>query len=202
MLRTFSKSIFSAILLITAETVAAPNYKPSHPPQFVQKWPELFNHKKHLEKFKQMGVSCTECHTFSVKANTSDPLLPGVSKGYLIPDKKICHDCHLGKINIPRSNECVLCHTNTHDLMPESHKLNWKSRHGTFAEMDRDSCRECHSDKNCTQCHVQRDTSKPQVHRPNFRISHSIEARMNPQKCVTCHTTVNSCVMCHTRGIK
>lgn len=200
MLHIFNNTVIA--ILFSTVSFAAPNYSPKHPVQFVKPWPKIFDHSKHSEKFKSMNISCSECHTFSVKSAASDPLSPGVPKGFLKPDRKICHDCHLGKVNLPRSNECTLCHTNTHDIMPDSHNLNWKKRHGTFAQMDRDSCRECHSEKTCSQCHSQRDISKPQVHRPNFRISHSIEARANPQKCVTCHTTINTCVQCHTKGVK
>ncbi|MCC6276655.1 MAG: hypothetical protein IT289_01925 [Oligoflexia bacterium] len=163
---------------------------------------DIFDHKRHSESFKKMSISCTDCHTFSVKAVTGDPTAKGVPAGYLKPQSQVCHQCHMAKITVPRPNQCTLCHTNVGALMPKSHGAGWKSRHGRFAQTDPDSCKECHSENSCTKCHSQRDAARPNVHRPSFRFSHSVEARSNPQSCVVCHSNTATCTQCHTKGLK
>ncbi|MBK9294992.1 MAG: hypothetical protein IPM57_11235 [Oligoflexia bacterium] len=162
----------------------------------------LFSHKAHQNAFNKTEISCTKCHNFSVKPKGSDPLAEGVPSGLLKVSRKVCHECHMGKISLPRPNQCTLCHKNVEKLMPESHKKNWAKRHGHIAQLNSDACKDCHTDKTCTQCHTQRDTLKPNVHRPNFRLTHSIEARANPQSCVVCHANTSSCTQCHTRGLR
>ncbi|HPI40017.1 MAG TPA: cytochrome c3 family protein [Pseudobdellovibrionaceae bacterium] len=163
---------------------------------------DLFSHKNHLESFKKTGISCTNCHSFSLKSNPSDPLAPGVPKGLIKPSPKICHECHHGKVQLPRPSQCTLCHISPKLLEPKNHKMNWSKRHGLFAQSDSDSCLQCHSQNNCTECHQQKNKLKPKVHKANFRSFHSIEARSNPQSCVACHSTSNTCTNCHTRGFK
>lgn len=163
---------------------------------------QLFTHKAHQKAFKKTEVSCTNCHSFATKPEGNDPLSEGVPKGLIKADRKVCHECHMGKISLPRPNQCTLCHKNVNKLMPDSHKQNWKYRHGKIAQSNSEACKDCHNDKTCTQCHTQRDTLKPAVHRPNFRLTHSIEARANPQSCVTCHANTSSCTQCHTRGLR
>lgn len=163
---------------------------------------QLFNHKNHRTVFSKNGVACTDCHTFSIKSQSFDPLSPNVGGGNLKPNRKTCHECHLDKVDMPRPNQCTLCHLNVQKLAPENHKLSWKQRHGRFAQIDSDSCKQCHTDtQTCTQCHTQRNTLKPSVHRPNFRMMHSIEARSNPASCVTCHSTTSTCLQCHKGGL-
>ncbi len=163
----------------------------------------LFDHKKHKVPMKDSNISCSDCHDFSVKSPAFDPLAKNVGSGYIQGNKKVCHECHLGKVEVARVNQCSLCHQNPDKLIPPSHKLAWKKRHGQFAQMDPSSCNGCHRDNqnSCNNCHVQKNTMKPMVHRPNFRLTHSIEARSNPARCTTCHTNTNSCLQCHQRGI-
>lgn len=163
---------------------------------------QLFSHNKHANTFDNLSIHCTQCHTFGVKANTSDPTDSGVDQSYLKPGRALCHQCHLRSLPLPVSNQCNLCHSNPDELAPNSHKVNWKFRHGSLAQMDRDACKECHTESKCLSCHGQRDGAKPQVHRANFRLFHSIEARANPQKCTTCHGTINMCVECHSGGTR
>lgn len=170
-------------------------------PTFVKPIPDLFVHKSHLEAFRQSGIACADCHSFSIKTNTSDPTSSGVGEGYLRVDRSVCHQCHLGKVNVPRSNQCILCHRDPQFLAPASHHRNWRQRHGQQALQDPDSCLACHNQKTCSECHSQRNPSKPIVHRANFRLTHSIEARANPQSCATCHASLNTCIQCHTKGL-
>lgn len=171
-------------------------------PKLVKPMKSLFSHKNHLESFKKLDVSCTTCHSFSVKTQASDPLAEGVEAGLIKPDRKTCHQCHMEAISLPRPNQCTLCHADLKELMPKDHSQNWKVRHGRFAQIDQDACKKCHANKTCSECHTQRDALKPAVHRPNFRVTHSIEARAHPQSCVTCHSTNNSCTQCHTKGLR
>lgn len=169
-------------------------------PTLVAPLKRLFSHSEHEAPFLRMNVACTECHSFSVKTGPFDPLAPEVKKGFLMPDRKICHQCHLEKIQQPRRNQCTLCHQDTREIMPADHKNSWRIRHGQFAQADADSCKQCHSPRTCTECHTQRDLAKPAVHRPNFLMTHSIQARANPQSCVACHTSPSQCTDCHSRG--
>ncbi len=163
----------------------------------------LFDHKKHAAPLKDTKITCNDCHSFSIKSPSFDPLAKNVGTGYLQPSKKICHECHLGRVEVARVNQCSLCHINPEKLAPPSHKLAWKKRHGRFSQMDPTSCNDCHKDNqnSCTNCHTQRNTLKPIVHRPNFRLTHSVAARANPASCVTCHTNSNSCLQCHQKGL-
>lgn len=159
----------------------------------------LFDHKKHSKAFAG-SVSCTDCHSFSVKTNTGDPLSLSVPKGFLKPDNRVCHLCHLHSLKQPTPNQCILCHTYTREIMPESHKLNWGFRHGRMAQSAPETCKECHQESTCGKCHTQRDALKPMVHRPNFRLTHGIEARSRPESCASCHSTTNTCTKCHSTG--
>ena len=163
----------------------------------------LFNHKKHNEYLKDTNITCTDCHDFGVKSSSFDPTAKNVGAGFIVPDKKVCHQCHLGKVEVARVNQCTLCHINPEKLAPDSHRLAWKKRHGQFAQMNPASCNDCHKDNqnSCTNCHTQKISMKSIVHRPNFRLTHSIEARANPASCVTCHASTKFCLDCHTRGI-
>lgn len=164
---------------------------------------QLFNHKKHTSAFSQTKLNCTDCHSFSVKSPGFDPLSINVGSGYLMPNRKVCHECHLGKVQVARVNQCSLCHLYPEKLAPESHKLSWPKRHGQFAQMDSNSCTACHKDNqnSCNNCHSQRNTVNSVVHRANFRLTHSIEARANPARCLACHTVANRCTDCHIKGI-
>lgn len=169
-------------------------------PLLVTPLKELFHHKAHQESFAKNGVSCTDCHTFSVKTQTSDPLAAKVPAGLLRPDRMVCHQCHLQAVKTAAQNQCALCHGQKGGVMPESHHLNWKLRHGRMAQQNPESCAECHKEAGCGDCHTQRDTLKPSVHRPNFRYTHSIEARAKPQSCTACHSTSTMCINCHSQG--
>lgn len=190
-----SQIIFSVLFLFNSHYVFAVETR--------QSIKELFDHKKHKDSFKSTGIACVDCHQFSVKSPSFDPLAKNVGAGYLKVNRMVCHECHLGKVQVARVNQCSLCHLHPEKLAPPSHKLNWKKRHGNQAQMDPDSCNGCHQENqnSCNNCHTQRNTLKPMVHRPNFRLTHGIEARSNPASCVTCHTNTNSCIQCHKAGL-
>lgn len=162
----------------------------------------LFSHKVHGGLVDKKQVSCTDCHSFAVKSNGFDPLAKNVESGFLAMGSKVCHECHLGKVEGPRVNQCSLCHEEPEKLKPRDHDLAWRQRHGSFAQMNPESCKSCHQENqnSCLQCHAQRNTLKPMVHRPNFRMTHSISARANPASCVACHTNMSTCIQCHKGG--
>ena len=169
-------------------------------PVFNQPLRELFVHSKHKEAFGKLGVRCTDCHTFAIKPKESGPVGPAVPSQFLQPPARICHQCHLGKVALARPNQCILCHANTQSLMPEDHLLSWRIRHGKMAQLDRQSCNQCHTTSSCSTCHLKNDTMNPVVHPPNFRLTHSIRVRADPQSCIMCHKSASFCKDCHTGG--
>ncbi|OFZ22529.1 MAG: hypothetical protein A2X94_02700 [Bdellovibrionales bacterium GWB1_55_8] len=185
-------ALASALLISTASAETARR------PGLVKPRDKLFSHKSHLKPFESLGVSCTDCHTFSIKPEETGPMGRQVKEKLLKPAQGICHSCHLGKITIARRQQCTLCHADTGALQPESHFQNWKTRHGKLSQQDSDSCSACHVPRDCTSCHNKQNRLDPQVHRPNFRVSHSIDARAEPQSCTQCHRRASFCMDCHT----
>lgn len=182
--------------------MAAPVAGAAPEPTLVLPLKELFSHGKHAEGFSRLNVSCTDCHDFSIRAKTPGPLSDPVRAGLLHPKRSVCHDCHNGRLTLPRPNQCLLCHAQTDALKPRDHFLSWTSRHGKMAQMDRDSCAQCHAPTGCANCHSRMDTMNPSVHKPNFRLTHSIQARAHPQTCVECHRSAPFCADCHNGGRK
>lgn len=192
------KFIFLLFLFLNATTFAGEKKHPEMRSQIQ----ELFSHKFHDPLFQKAKISCTDCHSFAVKSQAFDPLAKNVDAGFMKANRQVCHECHMGKVELPRVNQCSLCHLNPEKLAPSNHNLAWKKRHGHYAQIDPESCNTCHKENqnSCQNCHTQKNTLKPMVHRPNFRLTHSIEARTNPAKCTTCHTNTNSCTQCHKGG--
>lgn len=157
----------------------------------------LFSHTHHKKALDDLGISCTDCHNFSVKNKSVGPLAKPVPKGYIAAPLHVCHQCHFGSVHLPRPNQCELCHTNARALRPENHFVSWSNRHGKMAQMDRDQCAQCHTQQTCDQCHLQIDRMRPSAHPASFRMYHSVEARMNPQSCVVCHQRQSFCSDCH-----
>lgn len=80
---------------------------------------------------------------------------------------------------------------------PDSHQVNWLSRHQAAAKENLTECQACHTNQMfCADCHQRRDTVQERVHKRNFRVFHSIQARANPRRCDACHT-VSYCQECH-----
>lgn len=165
--------------------------------QLVSPLKKLFSHQKHEKTFHEMKVSCVDCHTFSVKSKRKGPLGKGVQGKLLTPPKQICHQCHREKIEVPRPNQCSLCHAHQKQLQPESHYVNWTKRHGHHAQLDSQSCASCHKKSSCTECHIHRDHLNKKVHRGNFKMFHSVQARSNPRSCTMCHRATSFCIDCH-----
>jgi len=162
----------------------------------------LFSHSKHKSSFDKLGVSCQDCHLFSVKPTEKSPHGPNVTKNYVAPWKDTCHRCHLENISVPIPNQCELCHSDARKLAPRDHLLDWRQRHGRPAGFNEDSCRKCHKRNECSDCHLRHDNLKRRVHRGNFRLTHSLEARRRPQSCIVCHQSKQFCSDCHSRRRK
>ena len=120
----FTFKFISAMTILMATLALASGLEPAPSmgvpsmimPTLSQPLDRLFSHPKHKKTFEKMGMTCTTCHNFSVHGKESGPLSPPVQGGYLTPVKQICHQCHLGKVSFPRSNQCQLCHTNVENL--------------------------------------------------------------------------------------
>ena len=172
----------------------------SRPNTLVEPLQSLFRHSKHHEAFGKLKIRCADCHSFSIKPKEKGPVDARVPTGLLKPSPRICHECHLGKVSLPRPNQCVICHTSTEAIRPPDHLLGWETRHGRMAQLDRQSCAACHTPATCSKCHSRVDALNPIVHEPNFRLAHSIRARANPQSCVQCHKSPSFCKDCHAGG--
>jgi len=166
-------------------------------PELHQPLKQLFSHLRHGDAFKEMKISCRDCHMFSLKAKSQGPLAPDVDARLLSPNKMVCHQCHLGKVETPRPDQCSLCHKNTQLLRPSDHLIDWKRRHGKISQLDGDSCKKCHAQGTCSECHLKRKSSVNRVHRGNFRMTHSTEARFRPNSCTVCHQSQGFCMDCH-----
>jgi hypothetical protein len=203
MFRIFIFNLLVITTLFAGLGLAAEETSPIHAPKgtrptLTQPLDELFSHSKHKGTFDKLNMTCTDCHKFSVHGQGTEPLSEPIRGGYLRPYKQVCHQCHLGNVSFPRPNQCQLCHSNVETLRPDNHYQNWIDRHGRLAQMDRDSCAQCHTSQSCAECHIKRNSIMPIVHPPNWRMLHSIEARGNPQKCTLCHQDAGFCVVCHS----
>lgn len=196
--------VMVGVLVSGMVAAKGPNKNPEqNTPELRQSIKELFNHKRHNEALSSSGMECVDCHSFSIKSSTSDPLVPEIPGGLIHGSPKVCHLCHLGKVEAPRVHQCSLCHLNQEQVKPATHfSTQWKRRHGRYAQLAPDSCMLCHKENqlSCMNCHTQRNTVKPNVHRANFRLTHSIDARSNPAQCATCHNAVSFCIQCHQGG--
>lgn len=141
--------------------------------------------KEHGKLARQDIKSCDKCHSYTVEfelTNLKDPIAEYVQTNTL------CWECHR--------------------RLPEDHKNEWASRHGTAAKANKASCYVCHNRTRplnsfkgtktfCTQCHKGehmnfiRDVhpipippgTKPD---PTCQKCHSIKV------CSRCHTTLSS----------
>lgn len=160
---------------------------------------ELFSHQKHNSHFKNLNISCQDCHRFEIKTKEKGPQEKPIAREFLRPQQSICHQCHLEKIELPRNSQCTLCHIQgTKQLRPRSHEIDWKRMHGKMAQFDPDSCTTCHRKNDCSDCHLHRDRMNRRVHPASYKYFHSIEARVSPNSCTTCHQTPSFCIDCHS----
>ena len=201
MLRIFIINLFTFCLLLSNPVGAIDKVLPVKV-SLKSKIDQLFSHQAHQKVMQDMQVRCIDCHNFSIKSTGKGPLSPQVTNSFLQSPKKVCHQCHMGKVSTPVPNQCLLCHNKLEQLQPVDHHQNWIKTHGKVAIHNDDSCLNCHTKDGCSECHLKRDNMNSRVHRGNFRFTHSIEARSNPASCLQCHQSPSFCIDCHKGGKK
>ena len=141
-------------------------------------WAVEFSHRDHLEEYVP-GTSCDTCHLEDAPS--------------IVPDKKICLDCHGEEI------------TDAVNLkLPKTHGPVWSLNHRTEAQSRSIDCASCHAQKYCLECHKagfademgEFGNNMVNVHRDDFQVSHPIAARTDQNLCVACHES-GFCNDCH-----
>jgi hypothetical protein len=159
------KVIFSLVLLLAAGVALA--------------WAATrFDHRAHLEEYIP-GTSCDTCHLVGAEA--------------IVPDKKVCLDCH----DEAMAKEAKLPGTRTHGPV-------WALNHRSEAKGNAIDCAACHEQDYCLECHKSGFADEQgafgnnmiNVHRSDFHITHPIAARTDPQLCSSCHEP-SFCRDCH-----
>lgn len=140
-----------------------------------------FSHAKHANQ----DVECTVCHVgVESSSNIFDRHLPSMAA---------CQECHN---NLEQDNYCQMCHSKGENLVPLDHRLDWVTAHGISSQLEKNSCEQCHAEKQCLDCH-DKDNLDHKVHPLNFVNNHSIQAKNKNEQCYTCHEEQASCVECH-----
>lgn len=142
-------------------------------------WGMRFDHRAHLEDYVP-GISCDACHL---------PDAPSI-----IPDKKVCLDCH----DQDYADMTSLGRIKTHGAV-------WALNHRSEAKSGSMDCAACHQQDFCLDCHKagfadeQGDfgNSMINVHKSDFHVTHPIAARTNQQLCASCHEP-SFCSDCHS----
>lgn len=147
----------------------------------------------HVEHAKRNG-SCVSCHV-----RTAHPI---ETRGTALSLMSQCFTCHGQAAKPKASAECLLCHPEGYELLPQSHRAQavagkpvaWKDRHGAVAKQDIKQCEMCHSKKLCDDCHG--------IEMPHpmgwGKTAHGAAAKAAPESCSTCHgAEPNFCQMCH-----
>ena len=183
------RTLIIIALLVSAALplLAGPDTQPAKEKK--KKWHpfNIFPHEMHTALFEGASFSCDNCH--------ADP----ASFGDRTKVNRLgCHICHNNpNPPLPGAQDCNRCHPGGKFPKPESHKVDWRSKHQVYAKQNPKECETCHSNRMfCIDCHQRRDTVQERMHKRNFKFFHSIEARANPRKCDACHT-VNYCQECH-----
>ncbi|WP_305046921.1 cytochrome C [Geoalkalibacter sp.] len=141
-------------------------------------WGMRFDHRAHLEDYVP-GTSCDTCHL---------PDAPSI-----VPDKKVCLDCH----DQDYADMTSLGRIKTHGAV-------WALNHRSEAKSGAMDCAACHQQSFCLDCHKsgfadeQGDFGNAMinVHKSDFHITHPIAARTNQQLCSSCHEP-SFCSDCH-----
>ena len=141
-------------------------------------WAGDFDHQAHLGDYVP-GTSCDTCH-----------LADALS---IVPDTKICLDCHdkeeVADVNLRQS---------------KTHGPVWALNHRAEAKGNAIDCAACHSQKYCLECHKsgfademgEFGNNMVNVHRDDFQMSHPIAARTDQNLCSSCHE-IRFCSDCH-----
>jgi hypothetical protein len=190
------------------------HYKDTFEPFEEEKTSEIkFNHKLHIS---DENLECTTCHQ---GLDSVDYAFESTS---VFPEMKTCTNCHNDKS--VATIECSVCHVNSGELLPESHKLaNFSNNHIFAAENGNQDCGICHNNTFCETCHDATtkitETNKSNdfyipgsplnfisdknlqqitlVHGLNYEFTHGIDAKGHEKQCQTCHQPETFCAECH-----
>lgn len=140
---------------------------------------EFFPHEAHI-KYYIDNVTCDICHLTEAKS--------------IVPDKKVCLQCH--EDGFPDEISFV---------SPRTHGPTWALQHRSEAKAGVINCAGCHAQDFCLECHKIGPADEMgslgnnliNVHRSDFFVTHPIAARTDPQLCSSCHEN-KFCFECHS----
>ncbi len=138
-----------------------------------------FDHRAHLEEYVP-GTACVTCHLADAQS--------------IVPDKKVCLDCHEQEV----AAETDLGAVKTHGPV-------WALNHRSEAKGNAIDCAACHQQDDCLECHKSGFADEQgafgnnmiNVHSSDFHITHPIAARTDQQLCASCHEP-QFCNECHS----
>jgi hypothetical protein len=173
------------------------------PPRIVFPVPNvLFDHAVHV---KDRKIDCKACH------GSFDGVQ--LATRMQLPKMETCLECHDGR---EASAACGTCHLENATgrlrlsfasglLRPMQgnplgmdHGPRYEFTHGAQASARRETCLECHAQRECDACHD--SLQKPlSVHPNDYVTLHPIQARQDTTRCESCHRYQSFCVACHER---
>lgn len=138
----------------------------------------------HIVHEKKEISDCRRCH------------LPGAVS--IIPERKICYECH---------EEKEIVET---ELGPaKTHTPQWMRQHGPDSQSADAQCKGCHGISFCVDCHKGGElgadmrsktvgiNTAPRTHTSRFRVTHPLKAAAEQiEKCYSCHAR-SECTDCH-----
>jgi hypothetical protein len=142
-----------------------------------------FSHMNHVKVRKLL---CENCHRGVASATEmTQAQFPGM---------QVCMECHYGK---KKTEECLLCHTDTEMVKKNRHPEGWVHRHKFMATEQPEECTHCHlTNATCQECHFG-DNLQQRTHKLNFEFEHSLDARGKERDCTACHDEASFCAPCH-----
>ncbi len=129
-----------------------------------------FSHMDHSSK----RFDCAICHPGVAQLQTLDD--------FPLPDTDACGECHMRE-KIKSSN----------------HTFDWEHTHGPQAELNSQSCYQCHEELlDCNTCHEGDNLHTALSPHPlTYLYSHGPDARMESRRCEGCHQDKIYCTECH-----
>ncbi len=170
----------------------------------------LFDHALHVV---DEAFECATCHADIEESEETGAIV--------LPAMETCSDCH---DDAAAPSECALCHVDTSNLRPLSHRaFDWAQDHAWEMRLGPgpEDCVTCHTDDDCAVCHdsptlaaggsgaprtlaelrIDPDGSRglalEQVHELNYLFTHPLDVRIHARDCDTCHDRQDFCVTCH-----
>jgi hypothetical protein len=135
--------------------------------------------KQHGTEVRQSVETCTACHT-----------------------RNSCLECHIGTPNVAK--DIPLATPDNPGLAqvvrtpPETHRGDWRHRHGPVAAATPEYCANCHVRSDCLSCHrADAASGPPGYHAADFLARHPAEAYARASSCSDCHNVTSFCASCH-----